>query len=734
MQPLKPIYIAGSSAGLEEDKKPYLFTDQAFQQLNNAYAWRERTKKREGNRLLDRLRRVLTGQALGNTNGAGVFSGNIKTILSLETNAEIEAQGSPALTVHVGVQNFTETSPGILSNGGAGTGTINYVTGALTINTNPVLAATPVTIDFSYFPGLPVMGIFQKEEANINDEDTVFFDTKYAYIWNSGFAELAAGTTWDGGDADFFWAANYRGTSASDRLFFVTNNFNSATVPMRYYNGAWNAFTPQVDATPTFLLQAKILIPYYGRLLALNTQEGAALGGGSNFFNRCRFSQIGSPIAADAWRSDQFGKGGFIDAPTNEAIISAAFYKNTLIVFFERSTWQLRYVGEYGLPFLWERISSDFGSESKSSPVTFDEGVLAVGDKAIVTSSGVNVQRIDSIIPDFVFNIRNANNGIDRVCGVRDYERELVYWTICDSEVSNKFPSQILVYNYRNNTFATFRDNITFFGTFQPPLAITWGRFDIFWNDPQVFWADPQSQTQFPFIVSGNQQGFIHYYNIQGIDESSLFIQAINIGVTPVQLTIPNHNLLDGDIIRVTDVTYTTSTDLNDQFYLVQVVDVNTIALLKWNGSIYANVTSASVGTYIGLGKVSLHPKLYVVTKDFNPYQAQGNQMKLSYIDFLLDATESASMTVQLLVNNSPAVIGNLLVGNTHVESSLTTPYYVPDSFYVWHRFYATCTGQFITIIMTYDDDEMNTLATHEQDWELNAFTLWTRPGGKTIF
>jgi hypothetical protein len=45
---------------------------------------------------------------------------------------------------------------------------------------------------------------------------------------------------------------------------------------MRYYDpvgSAWNNLQPAVSATNT-LWQALILIPYYGRLLALNTWEG----------------------------------------------------------------------------------------------------------------------------------------------------------------------------------------------------------------------------------------------------------------------------------------------------------------------------------------------------------------------------------------------------------------------------------------------------------------------------
>lgn len=682
MNPLQQIYISGSKSGLLNNVKPFLIPEDAFSTLENAYVWRDRVKKREGIKLVGRLRRVLVAQALGNTDGAGNFSGNIIAILGLEATSQIEV-GS--IEVTVGAQVFTETgSNGVLTNGGLGTGSINYETGDLTINTDPNLAATPVTIDFNYFPSLPVMGIWQREIPSINNEQTIFWDTKYAYIdAGLGFEEFLplTATTWSGTDADFFWATNYRGSDASIRLFFVTNFVNNAANAIRYTDGTtWTAFNPLISATDN-LYQAKILIPYYGRLLALNTYEGTTAGGyagASNFFNRCRFSQIGSPVAADAWRSDLFGKGGFIDAPVNEDIISATFYKNTLIVGFERSTWQLRYVGEYGLPFIWERISSDFGCESQYSALVFDQGVLQVGDRAITAATSINVDRIDLQIPDQVFDFVNINDGKQRIHGIRDFQKEVVYWNYVDGDLQSKptgykFPNRVLLYNYRNNTYAKFRENITCFGTFQLPQNITWDTNQVFWDDEDVFWDDVDEEEDFPAIVTGNQQGYIHYYTYSTIDDPSLTITAITFSNTPgvpTSITVPNHNIADNEWIQVQECLFTTSDPgINDQMYIVTVVDSDNLNLYTWNnGPIALNLTSA---TYIGDGKISLHPRLNAQTKDFNPYQQQGTQLKISYIDFLMDAYPQGIISVNLFVNSAPSVIGNLLVGNTQVESSL---------------------------------------------------------------
>lgn len=837
---LQPYYIAGSSVGFETDKKPFLLPDQAFTALENAYVWRDRVIKREGNRLLGRLRREFEEVSFFDT-GASPWTFNIlvvsgyisnitapsangvvtttyphnlvtgdmivisgvvgtvevnggtftitvltpttfqlnfvtvnpyvsggfwisnRSLSSTEPNAEIEP-GSVVITIQAGPDIvFTDQGDGTLTSPTLGnSGTINYLTGTV-ILTHTAGAGVATVITYAYFPSLPVMGIYQIEQGNINEEQTIWFDTKYAYKFLGVFMEFIPGTTWDGTDADFFWGTNYRSSSASDRIFFVTNFVNSAVVPMRFTDGStWTSFTPQLNNTGTLLLQARILIPYYGRLLALNTFEGNALGAGNNFYNRCRFSQIGNPLEAynfatktGAWAEDIFGKGGFIDAPTSEQIIGAAFIKNTLIVFFERSTWQLRYVGEYGLPFLWERISADLGSESTFSTVIFDKGALAVGQTGIIAADAVQVNRIDEKIPDLVFNIRNAQSGTKRVVGIRDYQRELVFWTFPNADIPEenvKFPNNVLVYNYRNATFAVFRDNVTFFGYFQPPAAITWSSLDVFWEDEKVTWSGVDQSALFPFIIAGNQQGFVHYYGYVTPDEESLSITDIDLTASPIELTIINHNLDTGDIVYLTDLQFVDSvtlqpiaTDLNDQIYRITRIDTDTVSLSEWDFTAeeyiddFSFTPVAATSVYIGKGRLALFPKLNVITKDFNPYQDKGGQLKLSYIDFLTDVpvtqpNEIAAMTVIILLNTSPAAEGNLLVGNRNVETDLPTPFYVPASDYVWHRFYATVAGQFIRVIMTYDDNLMNRLNTHRQDWTLNALTLWVRPGGKVIF
>ena len=799
----QPVPIIGFQAGLTKNKKPMFLINSAFQKLENAYSFRETVKKREGIKLVGRLRRcfttavTLSTQAIGasylnadiladpsfnlratepdaqiepgsvvitvgnltfidaNANGILVQTGTITGITNanpaevtsnnhtLTTGTIIIISGVtgmteinntsviPNYTITVtGVNTFTlngidSLAFGVYAGGGTwvateatspNVGTINYVTGELNLTFDPALGvATNVDIEMCYFPDLPAMGIDSRELGGINDEQTAFFDTKYVYVYDDNDFDSPTTTTWSGTNAEFFWMANYRGIEPQTRVFYVTNFATpslSVNNRIRYTTNmaTWNVLQAQVDPT-NYIFQAKLIIPYYGRLLLLNTWEGPNPGASVNLYNRCRFSQIGNPLESTvappivdtAWRSDQFGRGGFIDAPTNEAITSCRFYKNTLIVFFERSTWQIRYVGEYGLPFIWERISSDFGSESTFSTVLFDKGVLAVGDKAIIASSGNDAERIDLDIPDAVFNFQNIQNGKERVHGTRDFQKELVYWSFVepDSDGNQRiFPNKVLLYNYRNNTWATLRDNVTCFGLLQNASGDSWD-LPTSW-DSDTSW-DTFYQSEFPMVISGNQQGFIHYYQypldpdtiqdneVELREHESLFVKdIIRSNTDPLRFEIPNHNLSQGETIFLAGALFADTvtstpiaTSLNNRFYFVQnVEDENNIDVFQWDPALQDYVTTSfnqigftpapGTGTYMGGGVVAILPKIDIITKDFNPYQEQGKRVKTGYLDFNTDAAPGALVSVNLYVDSSIGDAANLPVYNTSMETSLS--------------------------------------------------------------
>ena len=220
---MERLIVSGFKTGLETNVEPFLLDNDAFPVLNNAFQWRKRVRRKRGISFLGRLQIDLTSQALGNSTGAGTFSGNIFTILGIETFAPNASIVLGSITISLGIQTWTEPSPpdGTLDGDLGGIGTINYQTGALTLGGGA--AASPVTIDFSYYPALPVLGFEDFDIGLANQEIPIAFDPSFSYGFNQG-TNLFYNTTfykstgddfqWQGEDYEQFYSTNYLGTNS----------------------------------------------------------------------------------------------------------------------------------------------------------------------------------------------------------------------------------------------------------------------------------------------------------------------------------------------------------------------------------------------------------------------------------------------------------------------------------------------------------------------------------------
>src|ERR1700679_2135093 len=100
MSSFHQVLIGGyPGGGLIQDRKPALLPNEAYSELENAYVFRERTKKRDGEVPMGRLSRLFTAQSLG-PSGASPWTFNIYTLLGItpEPNAEIQ-EGSITITI-----------------------------------------------------------------------------------------------------------------------------------------------------------------------------------------------------------------------------------------------------------------------------------------------------------------------------------------------------------------------------------------------------------------------------------------------------------------------------------------------------------------------------------------------------------------------------------------------------------------------------------------------------------
>lgn len=745
----QPFLIANMRTGLEKDMEPWLIPQDAFPVLEDAYMFRGRVKRKIGYHNLGRLKRDLVDQGLGDASGAG-FAANIFSVLSLSG-----ALVPGSLEITVGAITFSDNGDGTLTGSpSTNTGTINYQTGGLILDFDPSLGApTPVTMTFSYYPLLPVMGLETREVTAltpqtqpIDAEQLIAFDTKYSYKFDNtlkAFVDIntykAPGSgpfTWVGTDSDFFWSANYQGAFWATNFIPGLHSTTTSTTNgdgIRWYDGiAWANFNPPLDSsgTPSILQGALIVLPYKDRLLCLNTWEGEDYANRVNHPQRARWSQNGTPFYADpvptnssfqanAWFSGagDIGLGGFIDAPTSEQIVSAQFIKDTLIVFFERSTWQLRYTGNELLPFVWEKINTELGARSTFSAVPFDKGVFAVGNLGIISSDSVNVSRIDQIIPDDVFGFENEHNGVKRVHGIRDYFNQLVYWCYPSSETNRTFPNQVLVLNYLDGSYSIFNDSFTTFGYYQSFNDLSFATISGTWEMAAFPWGSPQSQALFPSIVAGNQRGFVFQLNKRILNDPGLDIVNISVGSTTT-LNIPNHNLLDDQFVQVNQTLGVTG--LTGNPYKISVVDDNNILLLG----------ATSSGSYLGGGSITLLNNVNITTKLFNPYIQEGQRARLGYVDFYFDRTEAGEVSVSLFVDDSSNVPIQSFVVRTRPEEG--KPLQTTQQ-KIWHRMYTMSDAQEFQLQITMNDSQMQSSDINASDIVLQGLILWFTKSGRLV-
>lgn len=720
------------NSGLQTNVEPWLISDLAFSTLENAYVWRGRVKKRFGSRWLDNdpllsRFRVSVGTTDGNGDLSGTTPGGGAPIVT-PAIGQMFSCGNEVFTVVA-----TGTPANMLISGAATVATFNTTTGAFVIN-----GAAATTIVY-YYPNLPVMGLLTYELDTVSYERTIGFDTRFAYQytagagWNRISAEATAGAAqWAGTDSQFFWAANWTGTNAFDKFFYVTNFDATDTNSMRYYNGTnWNVFRPAVNGTEN-LNGARLLIPFQNRLVAFNTWEGAAIPG-NNYPNRIRFSAEGDPTAANAWNDTIPGQGSGLDAPVNEAIITAEFLRNRLIVYFERSTWELVYTGNQVDPFRWQQLNTELGAESTFSVVPFDKAVLGVGNIGIHACNGVNVERIDNSIPDTAFNIQNDFQGPERVYGIRDYFTEMVLWAYPDTEstANQAYPTRVLAYNYKNDTWAKFDDSITAFGYFQPETGVTWDSEIVTWDDAEP-WSSTDIQNRSRQIIAGNQQGYTFIFESDTFRNAEV-LQITNIVATPATVTITciNHNLRYGEYIYIDGVTGGTLTLLNNNnFYVSGITDANTFTI--------ANDVGAA-GTYTGAGRISRVSKITAATKEFNFFLEQGVNNYVSYVDFLVTTTNSAQYEVNFYVSTSlrnyraDGAGNNVLLGtgtlDTYPYDTAAAP--IPaeaEAARVWHPVYFQADGEFIQLEITSNPEQMMDVDMQQEDFEIHAMCVNAEP------
>lgn len=564
--------------GLRKDSKPAFSPEDSFEVLTNAYQWRDRIVKRSGYTKLGRLANGTPVMGLRTKENFGI---GLQTLVAFDTTDAYEFTG----TVFVPLQSLI--NPVTWS----GTDsqffwTINYANSfwatnskqglngvAIATISNAAVAVVTTTVNHGFTTGQSVAIINVGGLANASGVSLVNGNVYVITVLTPNTFSIPVNT------------AAASAASANTGIALNSQVSIAGQDGIRYYGiltsgTGWVNYNPPIDPNNA-LAGCLLMFAYRGYLVFLYTYEGNETGI-QEYPNRARWTQIGTPYYSEpvpnspnlqtadpkTCRDDLFGRGGANDAPTNEAIVSAGFIRDILVVKFERSTWRLRFVNNAQNPFVWERVNVELGSDCTFSSIVFDKGLMNISQRGINISDGNDTVRFDEKIPDDIFNIRQSNDGLQRVYGIRTFRTRLNYWTFPTASKPNGiYPNSVLVFNYDSKNWSFFDDSFTCFGyyyTIGTPL--TWGELTEAWSTySNKTWNSGVGEVGYENIVAGNQQGYVLLLEqTDGENGASLSISAISNGTSPdvpAVITSNNHNLVDGTWITLSSITGTTSDD-----------------------------------------------------------------------------------------------------------------------------------------------------------------------------
>ena len=558
--------------GVRRDVKPFAIPEDAFEFLVNMYQFRGRVVRRQGYKTMSRLANGTPVMGLKTREQFGI---NIQSLVAFDTTTSYEWNGAAFVPMLIAgtatpevwsgtdyqfffTTNYANAFWATNSKAGLHGASISGITNAVAplaqvTTTAPHGFTTGQTVVFINVGGMTQIN-GQSDTITVTGANTFTLDTidtsGYGVYTSNGFA-LNAFISVSGQDGIRYYGVLTNGTG-------------------------WANYNPPLDITNA-LAGALLIFPYRGYLVFLNTWEGNEQGV-FNYPNRARWTQVGTPyysapapvfpniqgIDVNAARDDLFNRGGANDAPTNEVIVGAAFIRDILVVFFQRSTWRLRFVNNAQNPFVWERVNVELGSDCTFSTIPFDKGAMAISNRGIVISDGNDTSRFDEKIPEEIFEIRQSNFGFNRVQGIRTFQTRLNYWTIpSDDNSDGTFPDHVLVFNYDTKNWSIFDDVFTTFGYFYPSQSgETWAELTDTWAEyNDLTWTSGVSSDGFESIVAGNQQGYVFLLEQTSSQNSpSLAISAIT-AANPGVFTSVNNNMPADTWITLTGVTGTTSAD-----------------------------------------------------------------------------------------------------------------------------------------------------------------------------
>lgn len=358
---------------------------------------------------------------------------------------------------------------------------------------------------------------------------TVTFGTATSDLFVISY-ELA-GDYFTGDLTNFFNSTNWGGSS--NAYLYLTNDVDPITV----YDGTNLSRPPfsidqaSYDAYVNNIGHCLDVDLYKNRLIVQRPNLINSVSGGT-FYQSFRWSRInpnGDLRISTNLIADIPGNGGELSSATQDIIKSSEILRDTFLVPFSNSTWWFRFNGNLASPpFTWVKLNGTKSTDAPYGTVAYDERITMMGKKGLLACDGVNVQRYDIQIVDYTTDTPQISQQFFGQCYGTRFDTLNQTWMLhCSSGNITGQSDKVLIYNFLENTWATYDLPMSCMGTFFLSRGTTWadlaenGINPTKWEDADETWAAYINQLDAPVLLGGGHDGIVYTLNSGVADSKS---------------------------------------------------------------------------------------------------------------------------------------------------------------------------------------------------------------------
>jgi hypothetical protein len=213
-----------------------------------------------------------------------------------------------------------------------------------------------------------------------------------------------------------------------------------------------------------------------------------------------------------------------LPAPTSQPIRAFGYINTDLIVRFSSSERCCRYTGDAFDPWRWDSTNNIWDCDTSYSTINYDTWFSTVGKPGIVGSDGVNIKRVDEILPDFTDPTRLSQQvpvpfisqtSIQQCYGERfdDVKEGWLCYNSGLAETSVVASDNVLAFNYIDETYAIYQFPLSCLGYGTVTNGQTWAQTLTTWEETPNTWQSYYWQKNALTTLGGDQYDRVYALN-----------------------------------------------------------------------------------------------------------------------------------------------------------------------------------------------------------------------------